>query len=339
MPPATEPTVVSLTPGEVLDPVHGHLRAELAPFALSTAARTREGVLEATAGADYIIGDWMQELSIDAELLDQASRCLAVFQPTAGTNVVDVEHAASLGIPVANAPGANARAVAEWVVMAILAMLKDVWRYHANVLAGKWEMLEAGRTGVYELGDRTVGILGMGRIGQDVAARLAGFELRRIVYSDVVAAPPEAERRFGLERLEIDELCRVSDAITVHTPLLPSTRGLLDARRLALMSPETVIVNAARGPIIDEAALCEALDAGRLRGAALDVFSVEPLPMDSPLRGRPNVLLSPHLSGSTNEARERMVTSALRNLDRVLRGGAPQHVVNGVDGVPRRNRG
>jgi D-3-phosphoglycerate dehydrogenase / 2-oxoglutarate reductase len=339
MPQGTEPTVVSLTPAEVLEPVHDELRADLAPFALVTAERGRDDALEASAGADYIVGDWMQELAIDAELLDRAARCLAVFQPTAGTNVVDAEHAASLGIPVANAPGANARAVAEWVVMAILAMLKDVWRYHANVLAGKWEMLEAGRTGVYELGDRTVGILGMGRIGQDVAARLAGFELRRIVYADVVAAPPEVERRFGLERLEIDELCRASDAVTVHTPLLPSTRGLLDARRLALMSPETVIVNAARGPIIDEAALCEALDAGRLRGAALDVFSVEPLPMDSPLRGRPNVLLSPHLSGSTNEARERMVTSALRNLDRVLRGGAPEHVVNGVDGVPRRRRG
>ena len=340
MPQATEPTVVSLTPAEVLDPVHERLRADLAPFALVTAERTHHhGVLEAAADADYLIGDWMQEVAIDAELLDHAVRCLAVFQPTAGTNVVDVEHAASLGIPVANAPGANARAVAEWVVMAILAMLKDVWRYHADVLAGKWEMLEAGRTGVYELGDRTVGIIGMGRIGQDVAARLAGFELRRIVYTDVVAAPTEVERRFGLEPVEIDELCRVSDAVTVHVPLLPSTRGLLDARRLALMSPQTVIVNAARGPIIDEAALCQALDAGRLRGVALDVFTVEPLPMDSPLRGRPNVLLSPHLAGSTNEARHGMMSSALRNLDRVLRGGAPEHVVNRVEGMPRRGRG
>jgi phosphoglycerate dehydrogenase-like enzyme len=197
-------------------------------------------------------------------------------------------------------------------------------------------MLEAD---VHEVADRTVGILGLGRIGQAVAARLAPFELRRLAYADVVGAPREIERQFGLERLEIDELCRVSDAVTVHAPLLPSTRGLLDARRLALMSPKTVIINAARGPIIDEAALCEALDAGRLRGAALDVFSVEPLPMDSPLRGRPNVLLSPHLAGSTNEARGRMVASALRNLDRVLRGGAPENVVNGVDGVPRRDRG
>jgi phosphoglycerate dehydrogenase-like enzyme len=320
----------------VLDPVHERLRPELAPHVVVTADRSRPAVLEAVAGADYLIGDWAQEQHVDAEALDRAARCLAVFQPTAGTDTVDITHAASLGIPVANAPGANDRAVAEWTVMAILAMLKDVWRYHAGVLAGRWEMVQAARTGVYELGDRTVGIIGMGRIGQDVAARLAPFELRRLVYADVVAAPSQAERRLGLERVELDELCRVSEAVTVHVPLLPATTGLLDARRLALLPPHAVIVNAARGPIIDEAALCAALDAGRLKGAALDVFDNEPLPADSPLRGRPNVLLSPHLAGSTNESRERMVTSALWNLDRVLRGGAPEHVVNGVEGVPRR---
>jgi phosphoglycerate dehydrogenase-like enzyme len=318
----------------VLGPAYDALRSELSPHSLVVPARP--GVFDEVARADVILGDWTHELGIDAEMLDRAGRCLAVLQPTAGTDGIDLEHAAALGIPVANAPGTNDRAVAEWTVMAILALLKDVWRHHAGVLAGRWDMLEAD---VHELGDRTVGILGLGRIGQAVAARLAPFELRRLVYADVVGAPREIERQFGLERLEIDELCRVSDAVTVHAPLLPSTRGLLDARRLALMSPKTVIINAARGPIIDEAALCEALDAGRLRGAALDVFSVEPLPMDSPLRGRPNVLLSPHLAGSTNEARGRMVASALRNLDRVLRGGAPENVVNGVDGVPRRDRG
>ena len=295
-------------------------------------------MLEALASCQIVFGDWTHELGLDAELLDRAGHCLAVLQPTAGTDGIDLAHAAALGMPVANAPGTNDRAVAEWTVMAILAMLKDVWRHHAGVLAGRWDMLESFETGVYELGDRTVGILGLGRIGQAVAARLAGFELGRIVYADVVAAPAAVERRLGVTRVSVDELCSVSDAITVHAPLLPSTRGLLDARRLALMSADTVIVNAARGPIIDEAALCEALDAGRLRGAALDVFSVEPLPMDSPLRARPNVLLSPHLAGSTNEARRRMISSALRNLDGVLRGGVPSHVVNGVDGVPRRDR-
>lgn len=316
--------------------MHEGMRSELAPHVLVTPEWSRSAVLEAVADADHIIGDWTHELSLDAELLDRAGRCLVVFQPTAGTDGIDIDHAARLGIPVANAPGTNDRAVAEWTVMAILAMLKNVWRHHAGVLAGKWEMLEAAQTGVYELGDRTVGILGMGRIGQAVAARLAPFELRRLVYADSVAAPLELERRLGLERVELDELCRISDVLTVHVPLVDSTVRLLDERRLGLLPAGAVIVNAARGPIIDEAALCAALDAGRLHGAALDVFAEEPLRLGHPLLGRPNVLLSPHLAGSTNEARVRMVSSALRNLDRVLRGGAPEHVVNGVEGVPRR---
>jgi phosphoglycerate dehydrogenase-like enzyme len=312
------------------------MRSELAPHLLVTPERSRSAVLEAVGDADHIVGDWTHELSLDAELLDHAGRCLVVFQPTAGTDGIDIDQAARLGIPVANAPGTNDRAVAEWTVMAILAMLKDVWRHHAGVLAGKWEMLEAAQTGVYELGDRTVGILGMGRIGQAVAARLAPFELRRLVYADVVAAPFELERRLRLERVELDELCAISDVLAVHVPLAGSTVGLLDERRLGLLPDGAVIVNAARGAVIDEAALCAALDAGRLHGAALDVFAEEPLPLGHPLRGRPNVLLSPHLAGSTNEARVRMVSSTLRNLDRVLRGGAPEHVINGVDGVPRR---
>lgn len=324
---------MSLTPWEVLGRGYEALRAELSPHSLEVAARSRDAVLDAVALADVIIGDWTHELGIDADLLDRARRCLVVLQPTAGTDGIDLEHAAALGIPVANAPGTNDRAVAEWTVMAILALLKDVWRHHAGVLAGRWDMLADD---VYELGDRTVGILGLGRIGQAVAARLAPFELSRLVYADLVGAPPEVERRLGLERVDIDELCAVSDALTVHVPLLESTVGLLDRRRIGLLPAGAVIVNAARGPVIDEAALCEALDSGRVRGAALDVFSVEPLPQDSSLRGRPNVLLSPHLAGSTEEARGRMVTSALRNLDRVLRGFEPEHVVNGVSGVPRR---
>ncbi|MFZ0376532.1 MAG: NAD(P)-dependent oxidoreductase [Solirubrobacteraceae bacterium] len=337
MPPATEqPRVLMLTPDEVLDPAYDPLSPKLAAHELIKPERSRAGVLAELPAADYVVGDWTQEIHLADSELDAAVRCLAVFQPNAGTDMVDIEHAARLGIPVANAPGENARAVAEWVVMAILAMLKDVVRNHLGVLAGRWDMVAAGRAGVHELGDRTVGIIGMGRIGQDVAARLAPFELGRLVYADVEAAPAEVEQRLGLERLEIDELCAASDVLTLHAPLLPSTRGLLDARRIALMPKGAVVVNAARGALIDEPALCQALAAGHLKGAALDVFVEEPLPSDSPLRKLPNVLLSPHLSGSTNEARARMMTNALRNLDSVLRGGVPEHVVNGVEGVPRR---
>jgi phosphoglycerate dehydrogenase-like enzyme len=330
------PCIVSLTPESVLGPVYDTVRTGLGPHRLLIAERSPDALDGLIDDAEYVIGDWTHELRLDARLLDAAERCQAIFQPTAGTETIDIAHAAALGIPVANAPGANARAVAEWTVMAILALLKDVWRHHQGMLSGRWEMVDAARTGVYELGDRTVGIVGLGRIGQEVARRLAPFQLRRLVYADPSPAPPEVEQRLGIERVELDELCAVSDAVSLHLPLTESSRGLFDARRIALLAPHAVIVNVARGAVLDEGALADALDAGRLRGAALDVFSQEPPPDDHPLRGRPNVLLSPHLAGSTNEARQRMIGAALANLDRVLRGGSPTNVVNGVDGVPRR---
>ena len=328
--------VVSLSPTEVLGPVHDRLRGELAPHQLLA---VEDAGLHALAGAGFVIGDWTHQRVLGAERLDGMPRCAAIFQPTAGVQSIDVAHAARLGIPVANAPGANDRAVAEWTVMAILALLKDVWRHHAGVRAGAWSMVEAGRTGVHELGDRTVGIVGMGRIGQAVARRLVPFELGRLVYADVTPLSADAERTLGAQRVELDELCAVSDAVTLHVPLVAGTRALLDARRLALMRPEAVLVNVARGAVVDERALHDALASGRLRGAALDVFAHEPLPPGDPLRELDRVLLSPHLAGSTNEARERMVSAALRNLDGVLRGGAPRDVVNGVKGVPRRAGG
>lgn len=320
--------VLSLTPEALLGPLHGELATSLAPHVLAY-----DGAI---ADADYVIGDWTHGERLDARRLAAARGCLCVFQPTAGVDAIDLEAAATLGIPVANAPGTNDGAVAEWTVMAILALLKDVWRHHLGVLDGRWDMLAPG---VVELAGRTVGLVGVGRIGQAVARRLAAFEPGRLLYADVRPAPADVERTLGLRRVDLDELCATSDAITLHVPLAEGTRRLIDARRLALLQPHAVLVNAARGAVLDEAALVAALDAGRLKAAALDVFTEEPLPAGHPLRGRPDVLLSPHLAGSTEEARRRMLAAALANLDRVLRGGVPTDVVNGVEGVPRRRTG
>jgi phosphoglycerate dehydrogenase-like enzyme len=316
--------VLSLTPAELLGPVHDELAAGLPPHEL-----TYDGDL---AAADHVIGDWRHAERLGADRLAGATRCLCIFQPAAGVDEIDLDAAAALGIPVTNAPGANDVAVAEWTVMAILALLKDALRHHLGILDGRWDMAAPG---VHELAGRTVGIVGVGRIGLAVARRLAAFEPGRLLYADVRPAPGG----LGLERVELEDLLAASDAVTLHVPLLPATRGLVDARRLARIKPGAVLVNAARGPVVDEAALVAALDAGRLRAAALDVFCEEPLPAGHPLRARPDVLLSPHLAGSTAEARRRMLAAALRNLDRVLRGGDPADVVNGVEGVPRRRSG
>lgn len=332
---AKHPVVLSLAPEAVIGPVHERLAAGMAAHTLIY-LNDVEGDMRAALGtADYIIGDWTHQHQLDTAGLDAAIRCRAIFQPTVGVQAIDTQHAATIGIPVTNAPATNDAAVAEWTVMAILALLKDVWRHHLSVQAGRWDMVDAGRTGVHELGGRTVGIVGLGRIGQAVARRLVGFELGRLVYADIEQVEAGVERRLGVERLPLDELCRVSDAVTLHVPLVPSTRGLLDARRIGLLPQGAVLVNVARGAVVDQAALFRALHSGRLKAAALDVFEHEPLPAADPLRSLDNVLFSPHLAGSTNEARERMASSALHNLDGVLRGKAPQHVINGLAGLPR----
>ena len=327
--------VLSLTPEAVLGPVHDRRREELPPHRLVYAARGGPTAAE-LAAADFVIGDWTHELRLDAGALDGAAHCCAIVQPTAGVQTIDVTHAAALGIPVANAPGTNDRAVAEWTVMAILSLLKDVRHHDAGVRAGRWEMVSAAERGVYELAGRTVGIVGLGRIGQAVARRLCAFEPRQIVYADLHPAAADTERELGTTRVELDRLCSISDVITLHLPLTDDSAALIDARRLALMSPHTVLVNAARGAVVDEGALVVALETGALRAAALDVFATEPPRRDDPLLRRGNVLLSPHLSGSTNEARERMIAAGLANLARLLNGEDPTDVVNGVDGVPRR---
>ncbi len=333
----SDPVVLSLSPEEIIGPVHERLAAGMAPHCLVHCPGTDAEALATLADVDYLIGDWTHQRRLDAPILDEAIRCLAIFQPTAGVQSVDIGHAASLGIPVANAPGTNDQAVAEWTVMAILAMIKDVWRHHLGVQAGRWDMVAGGRDGVYELAGRTVGIVGFGRIGRAVARRLQGFEPGRIVYADTEPGDPEVELRLTAEQVSLDELLSISDAVTLHVPLTPSTHGLLDARRIALLPAGAVLVNVARGAVVDEGALYEALHTRRLRAAALDVFAQEPLPADHPFRRLDNVLLSPHLSGSTNEARERMAATTLRNLDRVLRGRAPDNVINNVLGVPRRS--
>ncbi len=328
------PNVLSLTPAEVLGPAHRELAGVLAPHSLTVPEATAD-LRRALPDADYVIGDWTHRLGLDASMLELAVRCRAIFQPTSGTETIDLRRAAELGIAVANCPGENARAVAEWTVMAMLVLLKDAWRHHEGVQAGRWEMVQAARSGVYELGGRTVGIVGFGAIGRAVAARLAGFEPGRVLYFDPVPAGDEVERRLGVERAGLDELCAASDVVSLHLPLTRSTRSLFDAGRIARLRPGAVLINVARGAVLDERALADALDAGRLRGAALDVFEQEPPGPQSPLRGRSNVLLSPHLAGSTNEARERMIRRTLQNLGRVLRGGEPLDVVNGIAGLPR----
>jgi phosphoglycerate dehydrogenase-like enzyme len=280
-----------------------------------------QAVREIVAEADVVIADMSHRHRLDRETLEAARRCRLVQQPAVGFDVIDHRAAAEFGIPVANAAGFNADTVADWTLMGMLNVVRHGARADREMRAGGWRPSGLRSRDMRAL---TVGIVGMGNIGQQVAARLAGFG-SRILYHDVVA-----RNLPGCEPVSFDELLERSDIVTVHVPLDSGSAALIGAAELRRMRPGAILCNASRGPIVDEPALIEALESGHLAGAALDVFEVEPLAADSPLRRMENVFLSPHVAGGSVEARSNLLEQTAANVRRALAGEKPVNVVNGL---------
>jgi D-3-phosphoglycerate dehydrogenase len=278
-------------------------------------------VREAVAGADLVIGDKRHKHRLDRETLSAMQRCRLIQQPAVGFDVIDHEAAAEFGIPVANAAAYNSEAVADWTLMAILNLLRMGAWADSRMHRGEWPREQMrGR----EVGALTVGIIGLGNVGSAVARRLLAFGAT-VVFCDLVP-----RRLDGADAVDLDGLLAVSDVVCVHTYLDPRKGALLDASRLGKMKPGAILVNAARGPLVDEGALLDALRSGHLGGAGLDVYEQEPLAAASPLRELENVFLSPHVAGSTHEAEARLLDVVGANLLRVLDGEPPVNVVNGM---------
>jgi phosphoglycerate dehydrogenase-like enzyme len=278
-------------------------------------------VREAVPAADIVISDMRHQHRLDRDTLAVMRRCRLIQQPAVGFDVIDHVAAAEFGIPVANAAGFNADAVADWTLMGMLTVVRHGARADRELRAGGWRPAGARARDMRAL---TVGIVGMGNVGRQVAARLAGFG-SRVVFHDVV------EREVpGCEQVAFDKLLELSDIVTLHVPLDGSTRGLIGRAELSRMRQGTILCNACRGPVVDEAALIEALTSGHLAGAALDVFEVEPLATDSPLRRMDNVFLSPHIAGGSEQARANLLEQTAANIRRVLAGERPVNVVNGI---------
>jgi lactate dehydrogenase-like 2-hydroxyacid dehydrogenase len=274
-------------------------------------------------------------VAIDADVMRAAKRCILIQQPSTGYQHIDVEAAAREGIPVANTAGANTFAVAEHALMLILACLKKLLLANEKTKRAEWAQDEMPLHGVFELWGKTLGIIGMGRIGKEVARRAKPFG-PRLVYCDVERLSAELESSLELTCLSLDEVIAQSDAITIHTPLTPETTNLINAERIARMKPNVIIVNVSRGAIVDEAALAKALKDKRIQGAGLDVFADEPISPKNPLLDAPNVILTPHIAGATNESRARIIDMTIDNVVSMLRGQAPINIVNGVK--PRLSR-
>lgn len=292
--------------------------------------RTEDAAAEACADADIVIGDYEFHVPISARVIEAMTRCRLIQQPSAGYQQIDVDAAARRGIPVASVGGANAIAVAEHTIMAALSLMKQLVWLDAEVRKGEWPQQSVRARGHFELAGKTWGIVGFGRIGREVAQRLQGWDVTAL-YFDVVKAPPEVEEDLSVEFSEVDDLLERSDVVSLHAPLTAATHHLIDAAALERMKPSAYLINVARGEVVDEEALVDALRAGKIHSAALDVFSEEPLPTGHLLAELENVLLSPHTAGTATEAVGRILQAAQENLGRVVRGEPPLYVVNGVE--------
>ena len=259
-----------------------------------------------------------------ADVIARADRLKVIGRAGIGVDNVDVEAATKRGIIVANAPQSNIIAAAEHTLALMLALARNIPQAHASLTAHKWERSKFGGVEVYE---KTLGVLGFGRIGQLVAARARAFGMRIVAYDPFVSA--ERFRELGADRAETAaEVYAQADFITVHLPRTADTRGFLDAEAFAAMRAGVRVVNCARGELIDDAALKDALDSGKVAGAALDVFPSEPI-TDYPLfDGYPNVVVTPHLGASTTEAQDRAGVQTAEQVVAALTGGVVSTAVN-----------
>jgi D-3-phosphoglycerate dehydrogenase / 2-oxoglutarate reductase len=260
---------------------------------------------------------------LDAELLARAGRLRAVGRAGVGVDNVDVDAATKRGIVVANAPQSNVITAAEHTMALLLALARNVPQAHASLTGGKWERSKFSGVELYE---KTLGILGFGRIGQLVAERARAFGMHVIAFDPYIAA--ERYRELSVEKAESsDALYAVADFITLHLPNTPDTRGWLDAEALSKCRDGVRVLNVARGPLVVDSDLQAALDSGKVGGAALDVFSTEPV-TDHPLFGYPNVIVTPHLGASTAEATDRAGFQAAEQVVAALTGGVVTSAVN-----------
>jgi phosphoglycerate dehydrogenase-like enzyme len=285
----------------------------------------KEAVGDAIQGAAFLCG-FIGQIPTDA-LMSASAKGLKLAQlMSAGYDSFNVDGARAAKLPVSVNGGANAIAVAEHAIMLMLATLKKAHAFDEEVRAGQWRGGPTGPTRWYELYQSTVGIVGMGRIGQEVAKRLAGWDAK-IVYYDPYRLSPEREQALGARFMELDELLRAADAVTVHVPLNAQTRNLIDGESISLMKPTAVLVNTARGGLIDEDALAVALREGRILGAGLDVLAEEPAPAGHPLFKLPNVFLTPHTAGPTWQSFPRRFANCFENIQRVAGGEKPAWVI------------
>jgi D-3-phosphoglycerate dehydrogenase / 2-oxoglutarate reductase len=285
----------------------------------------REKLLAAVPEADALLV--RSATTVDAEVFDAAPKLKIVARAGVGLDNVDVDTATERGVLVVNAPTSNIHSAAEHALALLLSAARQIPAADASLREHAWKRSSFSGTEIF---GKTVGVVGLGRIGQLVAQRLAAFEAHIVAYDPYVS--PARAAQLGIELLPLDELLARADFISVHLPKTPETAGLIDKDALARTKPGVVIVNAARGGLVDEAALADAVTSGHVRAAGIDVFSTEPC-TDSPLFELPQVVVTPHLGASTEEAQDRAGTDVAASVKLALAGEFVPDAVNVGAGV------
>ena len=256
-------------------------------------------------------------------VMQAAKKCRLIQVLSAGYDQINLRLANELGIPVANNGGANSVAVAEHTIMLILALYRRLLHYANHVKGGGWRATKDRKIDVFELEGRALGLVGIGNIAQKVARRARAFDAKLQYFDKYAALPPAEEQALGIRSVSLEELLRTSDVVSIHVPLTKETRHSIGGRELAMMKPTSIIINTARGGIIDEAALLDALRSGTVAGAGLDVLEHEPPDPNDPLPKLDNVIVTPHSAGATLQSFPKRATNGFANIQRVWSGQPP----------------
>lgn len=281
----------------------------------------KTGLLEVIGGYDALVV--RSATKVTAEVIEAGTKLRVVGRAGTGVDNIDVDAATRRGIIVVNAPASNNVAVAELTIGLLIGLARAIPQAHGSLQSGKWERTKFVG---WEVRGKTLGLIGLGRIGSEVAVRARALEMDVIAFDPVVSF--DRAEQLGVGLVTMDEVVARADVLSIHVPLTDGTRGLFSAARLAQMKRGAYLINASRGGIVDEAALLESLDSGHLAGAALDVFNQEPPPADSPIIHHPKVITVPHIGASTAEAQTSAGTDVAEGVAAALTGATPRYAVN-----------
>ncbi len=280
-----------------------------------------EEALQLCESADAIM---IRRVEVPAELIARFKRCRMLLRYGVGVDNIDIRAATEAGIIVGHVPSYCLDEVSTHAIALLLACVRRIVSTHEKMRVGGWDVHR--NEPIFRMKGKTVGLVGFGNIGKAVARKLANWEVNLLICDPYV--DPDGSPSSGRRFVDFDTLCRESDYISLHVPLLPETRYLINRRQLQLMKPGAIIVNTARGPVIEGEALLNALDAGQIAAAALDVFEEEPLPVGSPLRHHPKIVITDHTAWYSEESQQELQRTAAEEVMRVGSGGLPLAVAN-----------